>query len=88
MICKDLADHDPANTEPFEEKALMPDVEDFKYRDAYDQYILTLVMLPEYDGFARSLATKRRWYLDGNIMVSHHYNSLLYTRIYKVQFQN
>ena len=37
MIYEDLADPDPANTEPIEEEALMPDVEDLESTDAYDQ---------------------------------------------------
>ena len=39
MIYEDLSDHDPANAEPIEEEALMPDVKDFEFMDSYDQYI-------------------------------------------------
>ena len=58
MIYKNLADPDPENTEPIEEEALMPNVEEFKYMDAYDKYILELAILPKYDGFARELVTR------------------------------
>ena len=38
----------------------MPDVEDFEYTDAYDQYIFASVMLTKYYGFARELVTRRK----------------------------
>ena len=53
IIYEDIADTNTANAEPIEEKALIPDVEYFESTDAYDQYILSLVMLPKYDGFSR-----------------------------------
>ena len=88
MIYEDLANHDPENAEPIEEEALMPDVEDFEYTDVFDQYILASVMLLKDYGFARALVKKRNRDSDGNIMVSYHYNPLLDTCVYEVQFQN
>ena len=81
IIYEYLADTDPENAEPIEEKELMKDVEDLKYTDAYDQYISVLVKLQKYDGFSRSLLTRRKQDLDRNIILSHHYNPLLNTRV-------
>ena len=66
----------------------MPDVEDFEYTNVFDQYILASVMLLKDYGFARALVKKRNRDSDGNIMVSYHYNPLLDTCVYEVQFQN
>ena len=87
-IYEDLADPDPANTEPIEEEALMPDVEEFESTDAYDQYISALVLLPKDDGYARALVMCRKRDSDRNIIGSRHSNPLLDTRVYEVQFQD
>ena len=83
MIYEVLADPDPANAEPIEEEALMPDIEDFESTDSYDQYILASAILPKDDGFAKALVTRQKRDLDGNIMGSHHSNPLLDTHFYE-----
>ena len=46
------------------------------------------LVIQKYDDFARTLVMRRKQDLDGNIIGSHHSNSLLDTRIYEVQFQD
>ena len=46
----------------------MLDVEDFKFMDTYDQYILASVMIPKDDGFTRELFIIMKQDSDGNII--------------------
>ena len=88
IVYEDLADPGPANVEPIEEEMLILDVEYFESTDAYDQYILALVMLTKYDGFDRALVTRRKQDSNGNIIGSCHSNLFLDNLVYELQFND
>ena len=65
----------------------MPDIEDFESSDAYYNYISALLMLPKEGWLDRSKVKSCKRFSDEFILGDSHYNSLLDTRVYKVEFQ-
>ena len=66
----------------------MLDIKNFESSDAYDKYILVLVMLPKDDGIDRANLKSQKCNPDGNILGSRRSNPFLDNRVYEVEFQD
>jgi hypothetical protein len=79
---------DDAEYEPYEQDAVMPEVDDYTSEAYEDQYLTAEVLTPNMGNVTKGKVTARKGNAYGNPIGQHHSNPILVTREYEVEFMD